>query len=91
MLMNKRIFSVLLLSILLLTSCGRRKDGVQTPETTDLTTTVVLETSATEETETTLSLITDGKFTFTIMRSEEASSAMVSNAKALHKNLEKYT
>ncbi len=81
----------LLLAALLLTSCGQSEDNAQTTDLTDVTTTAASETTATEELETTLSLIEDGKFIFKIVRSEEASSAMVTNAKGLHKNLEKYT
>jgi len=91
MLMKKHIVSALLLVALLLTSCGQSGGVEHTTVTTDAVTTTASESTETEKTETTLSLITDGKFTFKVLRSEEASSVMVTNAKELHKNLEKYT
>ena len=91
--MKQYVIGCLLLSAMLLTSCGRSGETVQTTTTAavDISTQDTTQTTAVDEANTTLSLISDGKFTFKIMRSEEASSAMVSNAKALHKNLEKYT
>ena len=90
--MKKQVIVGLLLSAMLLTSCGSG-DGEQTTTTAvfDVVTQDTAQTTESEEKQTNLSLIADGKFTFKIMRSEEASSVIVSDAKALHKNLEKYT
>ena len=38
-----------------------------------------------------LELIADGKALYKLLRSEESTSAMVSNVTALHRNLKKYT
>lgn len=90
--MKKQVIVGLLLSAMLLTSCGSG-DGEQTTTTAvfDVVTQDTAQTTESEEKQTNLSLIADGKFTFKIMRSEEASSVIISDAKALHKNLEKYT
>jgi len=90
--MKKQVIVGLLLSAMLLTSCGSG-DGEQTTTTavSDVVTQDTAQTTESEEKQTNLSLIADGKFTFKIMRSEEASSVIISDAKALHKNLEKYT
>ena len=88
--MKKQLVCALLLGAMLLTSCAQKvEDMEETTATTGETTETVAK--ETEKTVSTLSLITDGKCTFTITRSEEASSAMVSNTKALHKNLQKFT
>lgn len=91
--MKKQVIICLLLAAMLLTSCKQSGETAQTTTTvaSDVTVQDTTETTVVEESNTTLSLITDGKFTFNVMRAEEASSAMVSNAKALHKNLQKYT
>ena len=91
--MRKQVIIGLLVTAMLLTSCGSGADSTQTTTTaaSDVVTQDTAQTTEAEEKQITLSLITDGKFTFKIMRAEEASSVMVSNAKALHKNLEKYT
>ncbi|MBQ7320761.1 MAG: hypothetical protein IJW99_01565 [Clostridia bacterium] len=88
--MKKQLVCALLLGAMLLTSCAQKVEDMEetTAATGETTVTVAKET---EKTVSTLSLITDGKCTFTITRSEEASSAMVSNTKALHKNLQKFT
>lgn len=90
--MKKQVIVGLLLSAMLLTSCGSG-DGEQTTTTavSDVVTQDTAQTTESEEKQTNLSLIADGKFAFKIMRSEEASSVIISDAKALHKNLEKYT
>jgi len=89
----KKTLFFLLLATMLLSSCGQNSEGadVTTSAIPQDTAPNVTETTAPSETKAILSLISDGKCTFTIMRSEEASSAMISNVKALHTNLQKYT
>lgn len=90
--MKKQVIVGLLLSAMLLTSCGSGDDEQTTTTAVfDVVTQDTAQTTESEEKQTNLSLIADGKFTFKIMRSEEASSVIISDAKALHKNLEKYT
>lgn len=91
--MKKQAIVCLLLSAMLLTSCGGNGEVTQSAASTssDQTTQNTLQTTAEEETTATLSLVADGKFLFQVMRADEASSAIVSDTKALHKNLERYT
>lgn len=89
--MKKQLLCSLLLLALLCSSCQAKTEEQQTTTVTESASVSVTETTAEPEKATTISLITDGKFTFSITRAEEASSAMTANVTALHRNLEKYT
>ena len=89
--MKKQLLCGVILVALLLSSCQTKTEEQQTTIAASTEAVSITETTEVEEKATTLSLIDNGKFTFSLMRSEEASTAMISNVKALHKNLAKYT
>ena len=91
--MKRQLIGLLLLSALLLTSCGSGEPSTGTTAQTDssVTSSSTEETTAVPEEEQMLELIADGKAIYKLLRSEESTSAMVSNVTALHRNLKKYT
>ena len=90
--MKRQLLGVLLLSALLLTSCGSTDSPIETSVSDDITTSSIVSDTVTEpEQEKMLELVADGKAVYKILRAEEASSAMVSNVTALNRNLKKYT
>ena len=91
--MKKQLIGLLLLSALLLTSCGSAEPSTGTTVQNDASVmpSSTEETTAVPEEEQMLELIADGKAIYKLLRSEESTSAMVSNVTALHRNLKKYT
>ena len=90
--MKKRLIGWILLSALLLTSCGASEQSVDTTLTEDAAvSTSVSDMTAEPEGEKMLEIIVDGKAVYKLLRAEEALSTTASNVTALHKNIEKFT
>ena len=90
--MKRQLIGLLLLSALLLTSCGSSEQGLETTVKDDVSAVASASDTVTEPAkEKMLELIVDGRSVYKLLRAEEAISTTVSNVIALHKNIEKYT
>lgn len=89
---KRQLIGLLLLSALLLTSCGSSEPSAETTVGNDISASAdISDTAAEPEGERMLELIVDGQSVYKLLRAEEAISTTVSNVIALHKNIERYT
>ncbi|MBO7177094.1 MAG: hypothetical protein J6W14_06940, partial [Clostridia bacterium] len=89
---KRQLIGLLLLSALLLTSCGSSEPSAETTVENDISASAdISDTAAEPEGERMLELIVDGQSVYKLLRAEEAISTTVSNVIALHKNIERYT